>query len=463
MGKSFRPSLLYQDGRFVSGESLFVDNAGRVAEPTDDASVVDLTGKAVLPGFINVHSHSFQRLIRGRAESRVSSGTDFWSWRNTMYQAASQLSPEDVYDVARMCFLEMVRAGITTVGEFHYLHNAPDGTPYDDPNLLAHQVIAAAQSVGLRIVLLRSAYLRSGYELPADPGQCRFFESSDAFLSNIARLHESRREDSADVRICVAPHSIRAVPLEELREIVSWGRGNSLPIHMHVAEQIAENIACQREHGCTPVELLAREGLLDENFVAVHAIHLTSHETAALAKARAIICSCPTTERNLGDGIVQVDALMKLGVRHALGSDSQAQIDPLEDARELDYHLRLAQQQRAVLDQIDHRPMASRLFECATIHGARALGVESGSLRRGEYGDLVSIDLEDLSIAGHTPEILLPLLVFGANRTAIRDVVVNGKVILQDGRHPLQEEIVSRYQSVYRRVWGDEKVAGSIR
>lgn len=463
MGKSFRPSLLYQDGRFVSGKSLFVDNAGRVAEPTDDASVIDLTGKALLPGFINVHSHSFQRLIRGRAESRASSGTDFWSWRNTMYQAASRLSPEDVFDVARMCFLEMVRAGITTVGEFHYLHNATDGRPYDDPNLLAHQIIAAAQSVGLRIVLLRSAYLRSGYELPPDPGQRRFFESSDAFLSNIARLHKSWPGDSADVRIGVAPHSIRAVPLEELREIVSWGRGNSLPIHMHVAEQIAENIACQREHGCTPVELLAREGLLDENFVGVHAIHLTSHETAALAKARAIICSCPTTERNLGDGIVQVDALMKLGVRHALGSDSQAQIDPLEDARELDYHLRLAQQQRAVLDQIDNRPMASRLFECATIHGAQALGIESGSLWRGEYGDLVSIDLEDLSIAGHTPETLLSLLVFGANRTAIRDVVVNGKVILQDGRHPLQEEIVSNYQRVYRRVWGDEKAAGSIR
>jgi formimidoylglutamate deiminase len=463
MGKSFRPSLLYQDGRFVSGKSLFVDNAGRVAEPTDDASVIDLTGKALLPGFINVHSHSFQRLIRGRAESRASSGTDFWSWRNTMYQAASRLSPEDVYDVARMCFLEMVRAGITTVGEFHYLHNAPDGTPYDDPNLLAHQVIAAAQSVGLRIVLIRSAYLRSGYEVPPDPGQRRFFESSDAFLSNIASLQRSYPEDAADVQFGVAPHSIRAVPLEELREIFSWGRGNSLPIHMHVAEQIAENIACQSEYGLTPVELLAREGLLDENFVGVHAIHLTPHEIAALAKACAIICSCPTTERNLGDGIVQVDALMKLGVRHALGSDSQAQIDLLEDARELDYHLRLAQQQRAVLDQIGNRPMAMRLFECATLHGAQALGIESGSLRSGEYGDLISIDLEDLSIAGHTPEILLPLLVFGANRTAIRDVVVNGKVILQDGQHPLQEEIVSRYQSVYRRVWEGEKAAGSIR
>ena len=214
MGKSFRPSLLYRDGRFVAEERLFVDDAGRIAAPADDATPIDLAGKALLPGFVNAHSHSFQRLIRGRAESRAVSGRDFWSWRNTMYQAAARLSPEDVYDVARMCFLEMVHAGITTVGEFHYLHNAPDGTPYDDPNLLAHQVIAAAQSVGLRIVLLRSAYLRSGYRLSPDPGQTRFFEESDAFLSNIDHLRASYAGDSADVRFGVAPHSIRAVPLD---------------------------------------------------------------------------------------------------------------------------------------------------------------------------------------------------------------------------------------------------------
>jgi formimidoylglutamate deiminase len=462
MAKRFQPSLLYRNGSFVSGKSLFVDDAGRIAEAAEAAERIDLAGKALLPGFINAHSHSFQRLIRGRAESRAVSGKDFWSWRNTMYQAAAQLSPEDVYDVARMCFLEMVRAGITTVGVFHYLHNAPDGTPYDDPNLLAHQVIAAAQSVGLRIVLLRSAYLRSGYQLPSDPGQRRFFEQADAFLSNIGTLRMQYAADSMDVRFGVAPHSIRAVPLEELREIVSWARDNSLPVHMHVAEQIAENTACQHEYGCTPVELLAKEDLLGQDFVAVHAIHLNAPEMTALADAHAIVCSCPTTERNLGDGIVPVDALMKLGVRHALGSDSQAQIDSLEDARQLDYHLRLAQQQRAMLDQIDGRPIASRLLDCATIHGAQALGIPSGSMGSGEYGDMISVDLNDLSVAGHTSETLLPLLVFGANRTAIRDVVVNGKIILRDGRHPLEEEIVSRYQALYRRVWG-ENAAGSSR
>ena len=376
-------------------------------------------------------------------------------------QAAARLSPEDIYDVARMCFLEMVRAGITTVGEFHYLHNAPDGKPYDDPNLLARQVIAAAQSVGLRIVLLRSAYFRSGYELPPDSGQKRFFEQPDAFLTNAAALRALYPQDSSEVRIGVAPHSIRAVPLTKLHEIASWARRNSLPIHMHVSEQVAENVACQREYGYTPVDLLAREGLLGKDFVAVHAIHLTAEEIAAFAKSQAIVCSCPTTERNLGDGIVPVDAFMKSGVRHALGSDSQAQIDPLEDARELDYHLRLARQQRAVLDQIDGRPIAGRIFECATIHGAQALGVETGSLRPGEFGDMISFDLSEISIAGNTPETLLPLLVFGAGRSAIRDVVVNGRIILQDGHHPLQAEIIEKYREVYRKVWGRDSAVGS--
>jgi formimidoylglutamate deiminase len=222
---------------------------------------------------------------------------------------------------------------------------------------------------------------------------------------------------------------------------------------MHVAEQSRENLECRQEYGLSPVELLAREGLLHDRFVAVHAIHLNSHEISALADTKSIVCSCPTTERNLGDGIVPVDALMKLGVRHALGSDSQAQMDPLEDARELDYHLRLAHQQRAVLDQIGGQPIANRLFQCATTHGAEALGVNTGSLEAGKYADMISVDLNDISIAGHDPETLLPLLVFGADRTAIRDVIVNGQFILRDGHHPLEEEIVRKYQELYGRVW----------
>jgi len=459
----YRPDLLFADGRFVSDAGLRVAEDGNISaiarSDTPSDTVVDLPGKALLPGFVNVHSHAFQRLIRGRSESRVISGKDFWSWRNTMYHAAASLDPQQVYDVARMAFLEMTLAGTTTVGEFHYLHTEPSGQPYDDPNLLSKQVIAAARSVGIRIVLLRCAYLRSGFELPRDPGQARFFETTPEFLANMEALIQETPAGSSTVRLGVAPHSIRAVPLDDLREIAAWARSKKLPIHMHMAEQVAENEACLREYGATPVALLANAGLPGPDWTAVHAIHITADEIAALANTGATICSCPTTERNLGDGILAADDVMRKGIRIGLGSDSQAQIDPLEDARELDYHLRLQHQQRAILDQIDGQSLATRLLDCATVNGARALAVPSGMLSPNNYADFFTIDLRDPSIAGHAAADLLPLIVFGMNRTAIRDVAVNGKLIVRDARHPLQDEIVSRYAEAHAKVWRDGRVA----
>jgi formimidoylglutamate deiminase len=315
--------------------------------------------------------------------------------------------------------------------------------------------------VGIRIVLLRSAYLRSGFHLPRDPGQMRFFETTPEFLANMDAMTQEYAAGSPDVRLGVAPHSIRAVPLDDVREIAAWARDRRLPLHMHMAEQVAENEACLREYGATPVALMGKARLLGPDWTAVHAIHITADETAMLADAGATICSCPTTERNLGDGIIAADHVMKSGVRVALGSDSQAQIDPLEDARELDYHLRLTHQQRAILDQIGEQALAARLFDCATVNGARALSVPSGTLAADSFADFFTIDLRDVSIAGSSDDDLLSLIVFGMNRTAIRDVAVNGKLVVRDGRHTAQEEIISRYEEVYAKVWRD--AAGAAR
>src|ERR1700727_529999 len=221
MNTLYRPELLYVEGKFVSGGELLVSPEGFVLKCDDDldrssVTIVEMPGKALMPGFVNTHSHSFQRLIRGKAESRIVSGRNFWSWRGTMYHAAAQLTPEQIFDVARMTLLEMLLAGTTPVGEFHYLHTDPSGRAYDDPNLLSKQVIAAAQSVGLRIVLLRTAYLRSGFGLPADPGQTRFFESTNQFLGNMSELIAQYPATSNEVYFGVAPHSIRAVPLDDL-------------------------------------------------------------------------------------------------------------------------------------------------------------------------------------------------------------------------------------------------------
>ena len=458
MSTFYSPDLLYLDGKFVSGKGLLVDEHGYIqsvcgSPDAGTAAIVTLPGRALLPGFVNAHSHSFQRLIRGKSESRIVSGKDFWSWRGTMYHAAADLSPEDVFHVARMAFLEMVLAGTTTVGEFHYLHNDASGRPYDDPNLLARQVIAAARSVGIRIVLLRTAYLRSGYQLPPDPGQARFFESTPDFIRNMQALVDEYADSSPDVSFGVAPHSVRAVPLHDLEQIAAWANARQLPLHIHVSEQVAENDACTREYGYTPVALLGRNSILNSRFTAVHAIHIGPDEIEQLAGAGSIICSCPTTERNLGDGIFAADQVMSSSIRVALGSDSQAQIDPLEDARELDYHLRLRDQQRALLDSIDDTPIAERLLSCATRNGAHALSVPAGEFIEGALADAFTIYLDDPSIAGHSPEDLLPIIVFNLNRSAIGDVIVNGKCIVCNGVHVLQHEIVARYNEIHTRVW----------
>ena len=382
------PDLLYVNGHFRRNMALACSFTGRIiaacpfsGDEVRDNEVVNLAlpdeglvfstrlirlrGRALVPGMVNAHSHAFQRVIRGRTECRSHvDGDSFWTWREMMYHAAARLSPDDIYDASRMAFLEMAATGITSVGEFHYLQRTPEGTPYTDPNLLAKQVVAAARDVGLRIALLRVAYARSGFGVPPNAQQRRFIEPDvDAYLRHVADLddalatgdqaHALPEPDGArpsrSAWVGIAPHSVRAVPLEYLRAASAFAAARGLPVHMHIAEQPAEVSACRAEHGRTPVALLADEGLLSSRFTGIHAIHITPAEIDALARAGARVCACPTTERNLGDGIIPADALFAARVPIALGTDSHTQIDLLEDARELEYHLRLLKLQRAVL------------------------------------------------------------------------------------------------------------------
>ena len=458
MPQVYRADLIFLAGEFKPDCALLAGDDGRIAkvlgpDELTEHPVTHLRGKAILPGFVNAHSHTFQRLIRGRTETRRVGGDDFWSWREPMYRAALSVDADDVYHVARMTFLEMVMAGTTTVGEFHYLHRDKDGRPYDDPNLLAKNIVAAAKSVGLRIALLRVAYARAGYERSPHDGQKRFYEKPEEYLANAAALAEELGS-SETAWLGVAPHSIRAVPLKQLEEIVAWARERDLPVHMHAAEQRGELAACLREYGSTPVELLAKHGLLAAKTTLVHAIHVTDSELDALAETDTVICSCPTTERNLGDGIMDAAKAATRGICFAFGSDSQAQIDPLEDARELEYHLRLQSEKRAVMDGIGEQNMSQRLLQYATAGSAESLGFDSGVLAAGRPADFFAIDLEDASIAGNSSVDLLPMVVFGLDRRAITDVVVCGKHIYRDGSHPLAGEIVGQYKAVHRKVWG---------
>ena len=375
-----------------------------------------------------------------------------------MYSAAERLTPADIYDASRMAFLEMALSGITAVGEFHYLHHSPDGSAYNDPNLLAKEVVRAANDVGLRIALLRVAYGRSGFEADPNPRQARFIETDpELYLKNIVQLQKDLGEKNDMASVGVAPHSVRAVPLAYLKEIVDFANQEELPVHMHVAEQAAEVSACISEYGRSPVALLATEGLLSERFTAVHAIHVTSKAIRQLSDSRASVCACPTTERNLGDGIVPIDQYFKAGVAVSLGTDSQIQIDLLEDARELEYHLRLQKMERAVLAEganTSRSALAARLFACATVNGTQSVGMTTATLETGEPADFFTVDLNDPSLAGATEEDLLSHIVFSLARTAVKDVVVAGKRIVADGRHAQQEEIVERFKALQKRLWG---------
>ncbi len=460
--------LLYTKGRFTSKSPLICDVDGKLreferADEVDEA--VQLKGRALLPGLVNAHSHAFQRVIRGRTEYRSSTNSNhkdsFWTWRQMMYSAATRLTPEDVYDASRMAFLEMALSGITSVGEFHYLHHGPDGKPYDDPNLLGKEVVRAAQDVGLRIALLRVAYARAGFETEANPQQARFIENDpDAYLKNVEQLIAdlgASSSPSPTAWVGLAPHSVRAVPLDYLKQVVRFADERSLPVHMHVAEQQAEVSACIAEYGRSPVALLSTEGLLNDRFTGVHMIHVTPKAISMLAASRALICACPTTERNLGDGIIPAESFFQQGLRVALGTDSHVEIDLLEDARELEYHLRLQKMERAVLATAEDNGLsaiAARLFASATVSGAESIQAPGGSLEPGRPADFFTVDLNDPSIAGAAAEDLLSTIVFSLSKSAVKDVVVGGKRIVEDGRHSQQEEIVERFKKLQKKLWG---------
>ncbi len=494
------PDLIFTGARFESGLALVCNSSGRIerlarlAELKDEKRI-SLTRRALLPGMINAHSHAFQRVLRGRTEFRTTNQQDsFWTWREMMYSAATRLTPADIYDASRMAFLEMTLGGITAVGEFHYLHHAPDGKPYDDPNLLAKEVVRAAGDVGLRIALLRVAYARSGFQVEQNPRQVRFIENDPAiYLRNLEKLiGDLDRGSSPTVRegakaighalpdgrataplsawVGVAPHSVRAVPLDYLRDVVAHANQNELKVHMHVAEQPAEVSACVEEYRRTPIALLETEGLLSERFTAVHAIHVTPKAIPAFARTGAMVCACPTTERNLGDGVIPAGEYFNHDVPICLGTDSHTQIDLLEDARELEYHLRLQKLERAVLEvrsptvreglaRRDALPdsrasdTAARLFECATANGARSIGSSNGSLESGKAADFFTVALDDPSIAGSSDDDLLSNIVFSLSRAAVREVVVGGHPIVSEGQHLLQEEIVERFKDLQQRLW----------
>jgi formiminoglutamate deiminase len=417
----------------VSGDRIV-----RVSESVPAPAGAERLPGLTLPGFANAHSHAFQRAIRGRTQRGTGS---FWTWREQMYSCAARLDPDNYHRLARAVFGEMVIAGITGVGEFHYLHHGPGGTPYANPNAMGEAVVAAAAEAGLRITLIDTCYLHGGVETPLDATQRRFADADvNAWVARADALAPSETS-----RLGAAVHSVRAVDPESIAVVADWANARGLPLHAHVSEQPAENAQCLAAYGVTPTGLLAESGALSDRFTAVHATLMTDDDIALLGAAGATVCMCPTTERDLADGIGPSAALVAAGVTLAVGSDSQAVIDPFEEARAIETDERLASRVRGTRD-------APSLLRAATANGHAALGwPDSGRIEVGALADLVTVDLTSVRTAGTTSENALESAVFAASAADVRHVLVGGRVVVRDGRHVLLD-IASELDSAIREI-----------
>ncbi|MFJ4426562.1 formimidoylglutamate deiminase [Streptomyces bobili] len=381
-----------------------------------------------LPGLANAHSHAFHRALRGTVQ--VGSGT-FWTWREVMYSVADRLTPQTYHQLARAVYAEMALAGITAVGEFHYVHHAPGGTPYADPNAMGEALIEAAAEAGIRITLLDTAYLSSGFGQAPNARQLRFSDGdADAWAERCSLLKE---RDHA--RIGAAIHSVRAVPAGQLATVARWAQERGAPLHVHLSEQTAENDACREAHGRTPTQLLAEHGVLGERTTGVHNTHLTDEDIALLGRSRTGTCMCPTTERDLADGIGPAVALQQAGSPLSLGSDSHAVIDLLEEARAMELNERLRSRTRG-------HWTAAVLLRAASADGHAALGRDDvGVLETGKAADFTTIALDSVRTAGPLPRLGAETAVFAATAADVRHTVVAGRHVVRDGAHTLVPDV----------------------
>jgi formimidoylglutamate deiminase len=403
------PDLLLDARGARSGVGVTVEG-GRVVGVGSASDGERLAGRAIAPGFVNAHSHAFQRKLRGRVERRDPDHPedDFWSWRERMYALAESLDPASIREASESCFREMLSAGYTSVAEFHYVHHRPDGEPYGQPNALAEAVAEAALQAGIRLLLLPVAYARGGIPRFRDAGVDDFLERVDA-LRGWAKGRDL-------VQVGVAAHSVRAVPRAWLERIGEYARRNDLSLHIHADEQPREIEECRDEHGMRPVELLGETGFLGRRTTVVHATHADERELGLLAERGSSVCACPTTEGNLGDGFLPAQSILRLGIGLKIGSDSHVRIDPFEELREIETCARRLSGRRNVL---------VRPGEDSPTPWLLAAGWGRESLETGDPADFVEIDLEHPEVAD--VEDLPSALVFGAGSGVVAATWLGGR------------------------------------
>ncbi len=416
------------DGQVESGvvievirDRITAVTLGVTASPVGSVRLDGVT----LPGMVNGHSHAFHRGLRGRTHAEM--GT-FWTWRTQMYTLADRLDPDSYRALATAAYAEMALAGYTTVGEFHYLHRGAGGVPYADPNEMSNALVEAAATAGIRLTLLDTCYLRAGFSPDTELNaiQRRF---CDGTATGWAERVAASTIDSPVAKLGAAIHSVRAVPRSALAEVAAWATARNVPLHAHVSEQPAENEQCVAAHGVTPTELLHSEGVLGERFTAVHATHLTTTDHSLYAESGAACCICPTTERDLADGIGPTTTLRSNGVPLTIGSDSHAVVDPFAEIRAVEMNQRMA-----TLTRGNHQP--GELLAAVTSAGARSLGwFDAGRIAVGALADLTTVSLESTRLAGTDQAHAAAAVVFCASAGDVYHVMVGGRVIVSAGRH----------------------------
>ena len=421
---------------------------GRIeaVETAVDPAPDDARHFVALPGLPNVHSHAFQRAMAGLAEVRGPGNDDFWSWRELMYRFVGRIGPEECEAIAALAYAEMLEAGFTRVGEFHYLHHAPGGSRYDDVAEMSGRIAAAAETAGIGLTLLPVFYAHGGFGgQPVGAAQARFLNDVEGFAGLVDRAGATLAPDGV---IGIAPHSLRAVTPEELRALLPVANGG--PVHIHIAEQVKEVTDCIAWSGKRPVRWLLDAAPVDARWTLVHATHVEADEVAGIVSSSAVAGLCPITEANLGDGVFPAAEFMALDGMIGVGSDSNVRIDAAEELRLLEYGQRLTRRARNVLADVDRPATGARLFAAAVAGGGRSLGAETG-LAVGRPADIVSLNRDDPAFAERKGDALIDSWVF-ASRRAVDCVWRGGVKQVEGGRHRYREAIKVRYRTALARL-----------
>ena len=432
-----------------------IDHAAATSAAAPGAAAPEIIDGIVVPGMPNAHSHAFQRALAGVAEHRSSARDSFWTWREAMYALANRIDPQELTIIATQLFIEMLKAGYTSVAEFHYLHRATDGTAYAGNNDMWQAIDAAAETAGIGLTLLPTLYQSSDFGArPLRPEQARFALDLESFLRGIEGQKALLSQRGSDRRrIGAAFHSLRAVPLGVLKAATQGLQviDPDMPVHIHIAEQVMEVRSCLEATGRRPIELLLNQNVLTPRWCLVHATHATPAELKAVAQSGATICVSVTTEANLGDGFFDTGRFLAAKGRLCVGSDSQATVSPTEELRWLEYQQRLKKKSRSVLAMQSEPHVGTRLWSEAVRSGAQALGHNAAGIAVGARADWLVLDADHPTLAGASAESALDHLIFAGADAAIRDVMVAGRWVIKDGRHAAEQASRSSYAALLRR------------